>query len=93
MKFSAQPEIVHFHERQFWLGSGFFLLLQAGIQGAKLPRSQPPVGVHQEWVHDNQARIKRIPVGILSADRVRPRRAGIRLGGITEAGDGLGAHG
>jgi hypothetical protein len=26
-------------------------------------------------------------------DRVRPRRARIRLGGVTEAGDGLGAHG
>jgi hypothetical protein len=26
-------------------------------------------------------------------DRVCPRRARIRLGGVTEAGDGLGAHG
>jgi hypothetical protein len=69
------------------------LLLDAEIQGAKLPRRQPPVGVHDERVHDDKARIKRIPVGRLGVDRVRPRRARIRLGGVTEAGDGLGAHG
>lgn len=93
MELPAEFDVMHFHDRELRGRRALVLLLDAEIHGAKLPRSQPPVGVDDERVHHDQARIKRIPGGTLGADCVRPSRAGTKFAGVIEAGDGLGAHG